>query len=508
MDAYTVSRRIEEIAATGSRIEKERLLSELAASDLGKFVLNWAYNPFITYGLTAAPTPSDEELNINFRRELIEPLLLKLSRRELTGKAAEREVGEVMRALNPDGARLLYLVLSKDLKCGIAETTINAVMPGLIPIFSVMRAHTFDVKKVKSWPQKLEYKLDGNRNTFIAKDGHGGFFTRTGKRVLSLDFLVQGVLRAAQVALETTTMKELQRTLSQDNGRTLNFMLDGEAMMGLFANTGVFKRTTEDAVGAELHLYDIMSLPDFDAIGSVGYPLEQRRKMLVEFVRQAKAGLPENLKEMIQISPQFFVNNEAEVHEWFEKARAKTLASYLARGDAQKEAELAAATIDKETGKPKVLEGIMVKDPGGLYDKKKSYGWMKMKAEETEDLRIVGFYNGEAGSKYEFTMGGAIVERNGVLIRVGGGWSDKDRADCWELWKQDAALLGIDPLVGFKPGVHFELGRIKAVEATNFLGRLLEVEFHEVTPDGSLRHPRAVRFRDDKDGELETREAA
>jgi DNA ligase-1 len=30
------------------------------------------------------------------------------------------------------------------------------------------------------------------------------------------------------------------------------------------------------------------------------------------------------------------------------------------------------------------------------------------------------------------------------------------------------------------------------------LGRLLEVSFHEVTDDGSLRHPRAKKWRDDK----------
>lgn len=30
---------------------------------------------------------------------------------------------------------------------------------------------------------------------------------------------------------------------------------------------------------------------------------------------------------------------------------------------------------------------------------------------------------------------------------------------------------------------------------------MIEVEFHEVTPDGSLRHSRFNRFRDDKQDE-------
>lgn len=494
MDAYAVMRLIEDIGATSSRIEKEKLTTELASSDIGRFVLKWTYDPFITFGVSAAPTQSSGMLSIKFKESLIEPLLKKLASRALTGKAAEREIGEVMAALDKDGAKLLYLILSKDLKCGIAETTINTAMPGLIPVFSVMRAHSFDAKKVKSWPMKGEYKLDGQRNTFLCVEDNGGFFTRSGKRVPALDFLVPIVMHAAQaVSVEDA---ELNRLLIGEGKTSMNFMLDGEAMMGLFEETGALRRKDVDAVGAELHLYDIMPYDDFNAVGSVGMPLNERRRLLSKFVHIAKKSALPEYSDTIQIVPQYFIEDEKAAIEFFSKAREKTLASYLARGNPIREAQLLKTTIDRATGKPKVLEGAMFKNPDGLYDKKKSFGWMKMKAEETEDLRVVGAFPGEPGTKYENCLGGLIVDRAGVQVRVGGGFTDPERQKIWKLWEADKAL---DAYADAVPGPQ---------PVFALLGRLIEVEFHEVTPDGSLRHPRFVRFRDDKDGEVEQKEAA
>nr|WP_280137944.1 MULTISPECIES: hypothetical protein [unclassified Ensifer] len=121
---------------------------------------------------------------------------------------------------------------------------------------------------------------------------------------------------------------------------------------------------------------------------------------------------------------------------------------------------------------------------------------------------MVGFYNGEENAENEDRLGGAIVDHKGVNVRIGGGWSSEDRDQLWEDWCHDAAILGINPKVGFKPGWSTDFETIRRhAHRFKFLGRMLEIEFNEVTPDGSLRHPRAVRFRDDKAGEA-LREAA
>lgn len=508
MDAYAVARLIEDIGATSSRTEKERLTKILAESELGKFILSWAYNPFITYGITPVVSDNAGKFSMEFRASLVEPLLKKLADRELTGMAAEREIGEVMGALDKDGQRLLFLILSKDLKCGIAENTINQAMPGLVPVFSVQRAITYEAKRLKAGKvYKGEFKLDGQRNTFLVKDNNGGFFTRSGKRVPALDFLVPIVLQAS-FYVASAASPELRAILMRPGETTLNFMLDGEAMMGLFEDTGALRRKDSDALGAELHLYDILSYDDFDAVGAAGPEYKVRREILREFVSLAKKALAGSANaDAIQIVPSYFVNNDDEAQALFQRSRSMTLASYLSRGNDDRRRELEKVTIDKATGKPKVLEGIVLKEEDGRYEKKKSAVWMKLKAEETLDLRITGIFNGKPDTKYADIMGGAIVDHKGVEVSVGGGWSDEERQSLWEAWERDAAKLGVPAHVGPK-GWSLPLAKVEALAGMEFLTRLLEVEFMEVTPDGSLRHPRAVRLRDDKDGEIEEKIAA
>lgn len=110
-------------------------------------------------------------------------------------------------------------------------------------------------------------------------------------------------------------------------------------------------------------------------------------------------------------------------------------------------------------------EGVIVKPLQHLYERKRSHSWLKVKAFETHDLVITDMFEGEG--KYAGKMGGVICDFDGVEVRVGGGWSDADREIMWN-------------------------------DQSSYIGRMIEVGAHEQTPDGSLRHPRFMRFRDDK----------
>lgn len=509
MNEFTIMRQIELIAASNVRSEKEALVAGLAGSEFGRYVIEQAYSSFITFGIRVnrrnpdVPRPAkQQELTLDMARSL----LGALAHRELTGNAAEGAVQEMMEGLSADGAELLYLMLSKDLKCGIGDATIALAAPGLFPTFAVMRAHHHEEKRVKVFPVRGEFKLDGNRNTFLCHKGNGGFFSRNGKRVAALDCLVPTVMKVARACV----MANILCDVLWDEDGDLSFMLDGEAMMGLFEETGKLRKKDYDALNAELHLYDMLSYADFDAPGAVGPDYDTRRTHLSAFVNVARQMLKDENgpdKNAIQMVPSYLLNSHEEVAEFYETARETTLAHYLARGDAERERELLLTTIDKATGLPKVMEGAMIKMRASQYEKRKSYSWLKIKAEETEDLIIVGFYNGKAGSKYENMLGGAIVDRAGVRVRVGGGWSDDLRASLWEAWKLDAAKVNVEPSVGYT-GVSFSPDQVKNPDFKfDLLGHMIETEFHEVTPDGSLRHPRFVRFREDKNGEIEDKEA-
>lgn len=109
-------------------------------------------------------------------------------------------------------------------------------------------------------------------------------------------------------------------------------------------------------------------------------------------------------------------------------------------------------------------EGVIVKDLAAPYQKKRHAGWLKIKGEETVDCPITGYKPGTG--KYENTLGALLVDYKGVEVRVS-GMSDAMRTEFWE--NQDA-----------------------------YLGVMVEVEYHEETPDKSLRHPRLKRLRSDK----------
>ncbi|QIG69108.1 ATP-dependent DNA ligase protein [Rhizobium phage RHph_N1_15] len=513
MNATEALSLIREIANSPGRLDKQAGLEKLLAEDLGKFILKWTYDPFITFGITLKKMPPQSTLSLylTLEHDSVGEFLTKLSTREWSGNEAKSRIDLAFASLDEDSREILFLILNKDLKAGIANTTIESVLPGFLPSFGVMRAHPYEEKRVTQFPVPIEPKLDGMRVTFIAKEGKGAFFTRSGKAIPALQDLATPLLEAAKYIRQQARdgdvddhYRDLALVLFDGNNVDPTFVLDTEAINGLFETSGAMRRKSQKAYDAQLESFDLLPLSGF--LGSAPYkvPYEKRRELLATFVSEVR----HVTQAPVFMTPTYEANSHEEIEQIYERLINQTIANYIARGDAEVEAELLKTLIDKQTGKPKGLEGAMVKTYDGAYEKKKSHTWQKIKPEETIDLFINGFFNGEENAENENRMGGAIVWHKGVNVRVGGGWSSEDRDQLWEDWQHDAAILGIDPKVGFKPGWSTTFEAIKRhAHRFKFLGRMLEIEFNEVTPDGSLRHPRAVRFRDDKAGEA-LREAA
>jgi DNA ligase 1 len=117
-----------------------------------------------------------------------------------------------------------------------------------------------------------------------------------------------------------------------------------------------------------------------------------------------------------------------------------------------------------ENGVSGIDEGVVIKIADAPYVfKEKSKYWCKVKPVETLDLEVTGFYLGKHGTRLQNIVGGLIVNYKGVEVHVGSGLSDAQR-----------------------------------LEFLDELPEIIEIEYKEVTPDGSLREPIMKSIRNDK----------
>jgi len=111
------------------------------------------------------------------------------------------------------------------------------------------------------------------------------------------------------------------------------------------------------------------------------------------------------------------------------------------------------------------FEGAMVKMINTPYKFGRGYEVMKLKSFYDVDLAIQSLEEGTG--KHKGKMGSVIVDFNGVKVGVGSGFSDELRETMWN-------------------------------DTDSFVGRVVEVRYQEITPDGSLRFPTFVCFRNDR----------
>lgn len=212
-------------------------------------------------------------------------------------------------------------------------------------------------------------------------------------------------------------------------------VFDGELMGESFKET--MEKARKKGVTFDdgtFYVFDAMTLEQFQALKRT-----KRDKMPYKQRRKMLSDVYRYVKGSagIELPPSYFCRNEDEVMSFYQSVRD--------RG----------------------LEGLIIKNPDGPYHPRRNRDWMKIKDAQTVDVPIIHAIEGTG--KYEGMLGALVVDLEGVEVNIGTGFSDLDRQSLWESFNQG----WLD-------------------------NKLIEVEYHERTPDGSLRHPRFKRFRDDK----------
>lgn len=391
------------LAACSSRSDKEVLLGTSNLMQRGLMAL--ALDPFITFGVAQVDLPATAgSLRLQDDPEPAQALFVSLQLRHLTGNAARAAITRTLSLYVKDDIEVIKRVLLKDLRCGVQVKTFNKVFKQTpIRLFEVALAHPFNVDHFVPG-SLIQPKYDGVRCIAVCDlDGAVEIFSRSGKPLPSLDWL------KPHLAIP-------------------GLVLDGEIVSGSFLDTvSSVRRKDDQATDAKFVVFDSVPYLEFTSDNvEIGDGAADRYKRLKDNW-QFEPGSP------VQLIHSQVVYDTEECIDLY--TRWRTLG----------------------------YEGAIVKCPNTRYLKKRHYGWMKLKGEETADCEVVGYFEGEG--KYSGALGGLIVDFNGVQVRVGGGFTDEQRQHLW--------------------GARADL-----------TGKIAECEYHEITEHGAMRHPRFVRFRD------------
>jgi hypothetical protein len=190
VNSHDVATLLDEIAATSSRNAKEDLLRRHIDDPLVQRVVRLAYDPFVTFGITPPQVSTFGKAVITMDTPEVWSLLDSLAKRALTGNAAKEQVEQMLTWLDPFASKLLWLILRKDLRCGISEKTINLVLPNTVPTFDLMLSKAYEEKRIKpkDFPIAVEPKLDGFRGMSLISGGVSKAFSRVGNHFPQLDW--------------------------------------------------------------------------------------------------------------------------------------------------------------------------------------------------------------------------------------------------------------------------------------------------------------------------------
>lgn len=449
---------IEAIETTSKPAERKGLLGKIwPTNPLVGQICKLALDPFIVFGVGAKSIPSVPAGEYWFGHNEF-CLLTALANGSIVGNSKEgkKVLNHHFSVLNGPSQDLLKRILLKKFAAGVSANTINAIQPDYIFLFKLQLAEKYtdhaDVFSPECWADGVagELKEDGWRGVCLPEKGHH-FVSRNGLPLNSDSHL-------REVCANLLSVWALERDLQGEE-----FCIDCELVEAsyVFNETASSAGSTDENKAKNLQVKVIDILP-VDCLKEGFYLSYRLRRQLLEEV------FSRHSFERVQLTDQFTFHSEEEMFAKFEELKA--------------------------SGK----EGLMLKPFGGFWEPKRTKAWLKVKGRIEVDLTVKTLEEGDPNGKYAGMMGSAVcdyVNSKGdtVEVRVGGGWSQRQRAEYW------AAFTGKPvPFTTTDNGV---VTTRTAEGDVGIVGSVIAVTAHEETKDGSLRHPNFKAHRFDKSPE-------
>ena len=370
---------IRDIQNCSSIKAKQHIIKSNANNETFKKILMYAYND-MQYGVKKT-TISKMEFNsdADYLWNNIWSMFEDLAKSNINNDLVLKISNTIGYFANENVRDLLIRVLLKDLKIGMNVKSINKAINGLIPMFDVMKASSYDDKNSVGFNKKaskcgymMMIKENGIRGEIIKENGHIVVKSRQNKIVEGFDeldkafqnmpdgYLYEGeILKVGEFNTSKEQFKETDKIYSI-KGKKQNLMIK---------------------------LFDLIPLDKFNE-GEWGIKAIERKKMLKEFVDK-------NNHPLVQFADIIYQGTDISI--------------------IQKKLE--------EVSKDGYKEGLMVMLNDGKYEAKRTKLILKCKLFNTIDLRVVDI---KESKEKPGTMGSAIVMYKGNTVGVS-GWKEEDK---------------------------------------------------------------------------------
>ena len=429
---------IEQIKADPSKNAKIAILKKNENNKLLQKVIVACYSPYVQYYIRKIPSYSAASRSNPITLDKALDSLNALTTRAVTGHAAIDYLVDLLERLSAEEAYILTRVILKSMDAGFSESTANKVWKKLVPTYPCLLAKGCDEKTLKrmTFPAFSQLKADGMRINVHITDGKVHMCGRSGKTVNILGELDADMLTLAGLIPEDNIMFDGELVLIEDDGS----VMERKKGNGKLNKAIRGKMPADEAARVRIRVWDLITKAEFEAqVSENEYYV--RFQMLKGAVDVAKKDSKFSL-EKVELIETIKVKDLA--------AAEKHFAEMLKRGE----------------------EGTLLKSFDHVWEDKRSYGLLKMKAIKDADLEVIDWVEGTG--KYKGMLGALVCQSSDgkIEVSVGSGFSDAQR---------------------------------KAFTKKATVGRVIEILYNERitsrdrTNVDSLFLPRFVELREDKD---------
>lgn len=367
-------RKMKYLAAEGGANAKAVYIASNKTDGMFLTLLFYALNPRMTYHLSEKTLSEGETAEPRF--DNLPEWCEYLSKQKGIDDATAAEVRGYLETLSHDEKEIAAGILSKTLRLGVTEVSVNKVIPNLIPEWEVQQAYSIEKYPVRKGTEFwLTQKLNGVRATVY----DGQIIGRSGAPFEGLDHITKDLEEYPDIVFDGELLLKNKGNLS-----------DNEAFR---TATGIINSDAEDKTEICFTVFDVIPKDEFDGEAEA-VTIYSKRRQILDSMRESVSG------DHVRILPCLYHGSDTTQID---------------------------ALLDRMVQEDK--EGLMV-NFDTPYRRTRHKGILKVKRFYTMDLPVIGYEEGVG--RLKGTLGALILDYKGNPVNVGTGFTYHEREECWQ----------------------------------------------------------------------------